>query len=371
MIQRSQPGATSRAAPGSPLPPTGTTTQRWSGGSVAVRPAGAPAGDPPAVRGDGDRPVDGVVGVVEKGPALAAATSPATSRATRAWRDAPCGSSTRQVATTVDPSGVTSYSARSSAPPGAGVRSVQVSSSPPPGSAVTGDAASSRGRAGPRSWSQNRTGVLSCRIAVTLASLRAARRVASSSAVTAPGRVADVQTTVPASRATTGPPSPPGRVPAATASPPPAGSVHSAGGGSSSVAAGYRSRGEEQQVTGRGERGVVLAGVAAGEAAGRPDTGGIDLPQRGAVAGAVGVGCGDGGDEPACRRATRPARRSGGGRRRRRGRGTASGSRAVTPPSLPDERGAPVRGRHGTSRTLPVVRRPSRSRCACAASASG
>jgi hypothetical protein len=130
----------------------------------------------------------------------------------------------------VRPSGVTSYSASSSAEPGSGVRSVQ--SSRASGSSG-GAAASSRGRSGPRSWSQNRTGWPSCRIAVTFAVRRAFRRAASSSAVTAPGSVAAVHATVPAVRATTGLPSPPGRVPWSVASPPPAGSRHSAAGGSS------------------------------------------------------------------------------------------------------------------------------------------
>ena len=105
-------------------------------------------------------------------------------------------------------------------------------------SASGGAPASSRGRSGPRSWSQYRTGPPSCRIAVTFAVDRAARRAASSSPVRAPGRVAELQTTVPARRATTGADRPPGRVPTGRASPPRAGRHHSAVGGSSSVSPG-------------------------------------------------------------------------------------------------------------------------------------
>ena len=90
-------------------------------------PAGARAGDPPAVRGDGDR-ARRRCGRRRRGArgARPARRRPAATQRD-CVRDAPCGSSTRHVVTTVDPSGVTSYSAWSSAPPGVGVRSVQVS----------------------------------------------------------------------------------------------------------------------------------------------------------------------------------------------------------------------------------------------------
>ena len=95
-------------------------------------------------------------------------------------------------------------------------RATRSSRSPSPGASPT----ISRGVSGPRSWSQNRIGYVSCRIALTLVSLRAWRRCWSSSAVTDPGSVPELTTIVPLSLATTTPPTPPGRVARTPASPP-------------------------------------------------------------------------------------------------------------------------------------------------------
>src|SRR5258708_7921801 len=90
-------------------------------------------------------------------------------------------------------------------------------------------AASSRGRSGPGSWSQYRSGPDSCRIAVPPASLRAFRRLRSSSAPSAPGSPGAAKTTVPVPRPVATPVTPPGGAAILRASPPPAGSSHSAG----------------------------------------------------------------------------------------------------------------------------------------------
>ena len=101
---------------------------------------------------------------------------------------------------TVEPSGLTAYCPSTRAIPGSGVRSV---------SAIFGSSPSSdrvpenrRGWSGPRSWSQNLTGTLSCRIAETFFSLRSLRFFASDSSLEEDGNVGEESTTVPASDAT-------------------------------------------------------------------------------------------------------------------------------------------------------------------------
>ena len=194
----------------------------------------------------------------------------ATSSATRARRDPPCGSSTRHVVTTVDPSGVTSYAACSSAPPGSGVRSVQVDRAR---RRPVGRRRAAAAGPGPRSWSQYRTGPPSCRIAGDLRGRPggpAGRVVVAGDARRAGWP--SVQTTVPAragDHRTRQAARPGARRPGLAA----------AGGQAPQRrrrvvvrAAGRRPGGEEQQVAVRGERGVVLAGLAPGEPARRPGT---------------------------------------------------------------------------------------------------
>ena len=139
-------------------------------------------------------------------------------------------STTCQVATAVRPSAVTSRTQWRRAWPVWPVtcrssRSASSAASPP----ASNRPVSRRGAPGPRSESQYRTGYCSCRIAVTLASVRALRRSASDSGSwPEPGMVSLRSTTSPEPRATTRPESPPGRVATTRASPPPGGRAHSA-----------------------------------------------------------------------------------------------------------------------------------------------
>ena len=91
--------------------------------------------------------------------------------------------------------------------------------------------ANRRNSAGPRSWSQYRTGTDSCRIAVTPASSRAWRRSASPSDPApepGPGRTGAASTTWSLAAAVSAALTPPGSAATRTASPPPAGSRHRA-----------------------------------------------------------------------------------------------------------------------------------------------
>ncbi len=94
------------------------------------------------------------------------------------------------VVATVEPSGLTAYIPSTRALPGSGVRSVRSSFGSSPSAAGSPSVpAKSRGAPGPRSWSQNRTGTRSCRIAETFFSLRSLRFAASASSVSEPGNV--------------------------------------------------------------------------------------------------------------------------------------------------------------------------------------
>ena len=150
----------------------------------------------------------------------------ATSMSASPMRSPP-RSRTSQVVTIVEPSRLTSYSRRSSARPASGVRSLRSIF----GSAAVSSSASRpvkmRGAPGPRSSSQNRTGTLWCRIAVTFFSLRSLRFACSASWVSEDGKVLAETTTVPESAATWTSSMPPGREATTRASPPSAGSSHS------------------------------------------------------------------------------------------------------------------------------------------------
>ncbi len=99
--------------------------------------------------------------------------------------------------------------------------------SSPGDSAAASDPAKRRGASGPRSWSQKRTGTLSCRIAETFFSLRCLRFAASASALSDEGNVMELTTTVPDPAATSTWSTPPARVATTRASPPSAGSSQS------------------------------------------------------------------------------------------------------------------------------------------------
>ena len=381
VTQRSQPGAMSRGSP----PSTGTTTQRTSGGSIADvrrvrrqathRPSGETATGPSTVWSGSSRSTRWAAGCPSVG----------TSSATSARRDAPYGSSTRQVVSTVDPSGVTSNAACSSAAPAVGVRSIH-------------DRTLVGGRRREQPWpvraevvvpEPDRRALVQDRGHLGGRPGRPPRRVVVGGAGTGQRRRGG-DDACPRRRATTGPASPPGRVPDRPGLPAGRGQAPQRRGRVVARRRRRGPRGEEQQVAARGEHGVVLAGIAAGQRPGRPGTRGVDLPQRGAVARAVGVGRGDRGDEPAAVGGEHEARAAGergeGGEVVER-RGRCVGHRSSLPersPSVCVERGSIIRGqmRHGiggrrraghegTSSTLPVVRRPSRSSCARAACSSG
>ena len=225
--QPSQPAVRTRTGP----PASGTTATSCVGGSVGVvRPSRRRATVRPSgeIRGSPNR---------WSSSSASVRTAPvATSTATTVDRTSPPGSGTSHAVTTVEPSGLRSGAAWSSARPTWPVRSRRVQASSPASSG--GDATNSRFAAAPRSWSQNRIGVLSCRIAATLASLRSVTAAASSSSSVEPGRAGATTTTVPDPDATAKPLTPPGRVTTGRASPPAPGSSHSDDGSSSLSASG-------------------------------------------------------------------------------------------------------------------------------------
>jgi hypothetical protein len=163
----------------------------------------------------------------------------ATSIATSVFRSDPRAPGSVQATTTVRPSGVTAGSCSRRAPPGAGVRSRRSSAGAfSPGTAgvvtVERSVANRCGTAGPRSWSQNRTGYASCRIAATFASERTPISRSSSASSVARGSTSEVSTATGASAATAAPSIPALRRAITRASAPSAGSSHSAAGVSSS-----------------------------------------------------------------------------------------------------------------------------------------
>ena len=223
----------------------------------------------------------------------------ATSMSASAMRSPP-RSRTSQVVTIVEPSRLTSYSRRSRARPASGVRSL---------SSILGSAAVSsstsvpvkiRGAPGPRSSSQNRTGTLSCRIAVTFLSLRSLRFAFSASWVSEDGKglggdhhragVGRDVDVVDASGTR-------GHDPRLTALRGQQPQQRLLG---LLVVLGLRvgpRRGEQQRAVGQEGRGGLALG-AAGQASRGPLAGRVDLPERGDVLGALGVQGLYGGHQP-------------------------------------------------------------------------
>ncbi|WP_226353292.1 hypothetical protein [Pseudonocardia sp. ICBG601] len=139
---RSQPGATGRGAP----PASGTRTSSVRGATSGVETRSRSATTV--------RPSGLIRGAAYSWPSSSVRSrcSPvAVSTTSRPGRQVPWPCARYQPVTTEPPSGDTSNAVSSSARPGAGVRSRHGSVSP-------GVARSSRSSAGPRSWSQCRTG---------------------------------------------------------------------------------------------------------------------------------------------------------------------------------------------------------------------
>ena len=194
-------------------------------------------------------------------------------------------SGTRQVVATVEPSGLTSYSASTSARARLRGQVGQLELRLVAGrSASASVPAKSRGAPGPRSWSQNRTGhpLVQDRRDLLLLALLALRASSSSSLVRATG------TSARRARRCRRRPRPrrgrrrPARSATTRASPPPAGSSQSSATSSSSSSAVRvgTGGGEQQRAVGQ-ERRPALALGAAGQPPRRSLARRVDLPERG------------------------------------------------------------------------------------------
>ena len=173
--------------------------------------------------------------------------------------------------------------------------------------AAPGRPASTCHSSGPTSWSQSRTGWVSCRIAVTPASLRAFRRRSSSSTPSVPGSMGgheDHVAGVPGHRQVGHVAAPAGQQPglAGLRQQPQRGPVL---GVVVRLRGDVRAAGGEQQPAVRQEGRLGLARRRPGQPAGRPPALRVDLPQRGGVALAVRGPLRHRGDQPAAVRGQR------------------------------------------------------------------